>query len=544
MTDTATAKNKIDRPQVRVERIPFADFPQLSEKDKAYYREDENLRPFYKYPVTLAAFAEVIEDRKKVPVNRAVLTEVLAEQYANLDTDNAVGENLQKLAHENTYTVITAHQPSLFTGPLYYIYKIISVINLAEQLAAEYPDYQFVPVFVTGGEDHDFEEVNHANIFNKTVTWESGETGSVGKMKTATLQPALEEVREILGESDHAKEIYTLLEKAYTRNELYSAATVEMVHELFKDYGLVVAAMTHKKLKAEFRDIIKKEIFEQISKPLMEEAAQELEAAGFSSQAHAREINFFYLRDQIRNRIVEEDGKYAVLDTDFTFTKAEMEAEIDAHPERFSPNVVMRPLYQEKIFPNLAYIGGGGEIAYWLERKKQFETFGLNFPMLIRRNSALWVDKSNQKRMEKLDIDLRFLLQDTHAMEKAYVKENADSELSLKEEKKALAAIFDGIAKRTQAIDPTLVKTVKAETANQMKSISQLEGRLLKAEKQRHEISLNQLKSIQERLFPNNGLQERTDNFLQFYLKYGKGYFAVLKEELQPLDKGFVVIYG
>ena len=530
-------------PSVDVKIIPFEDFPQLSAKDKAYYGLHPNLAPFYKYPTTIEAFADVIKDKAKDKTNRTVLLEVLKEQYANLDTDNLVGKNVEKLASKKTFTVITAHQPSLFTGPLYYIYKIISVINLAEKLTAQYPDNQFVPIFVTGGEDHDFEEVNHANIFNKTLTWENEESGSVGMMKTGTLKSALEELKEILGESENAKEIYTLIEKAHTENEKYSAATIQMVHELFKDYGLVVVGMNHPKLKAEFRDIIKAEVFEQVSQPYMVEAKKELEAAGFSSQAHARAINFFYLRDQMRHRIVFEDNKYKVLDSDYSFTKAEMEAEIDNHPEYFSPNVVMRPLYQERIFPNLAYIGGGGELAYWLERKKQFEHFGLNFPMLIRRNSALWVDKGNQKRLTKLNVDLNFLLQDTHGMEKAFVRENSESELSLKAEKGELAKIFEGIVTRTQDIDKSLVKTVKAEMANQMKSISQLEGRLMKAEKQRHEISLNQLKSIQERLFPNNGLQERTDNFLQFYLKHGKDYFAVLKEHLHPLEKGFVVIY-
>lgn len=542
-TDSPTAPIAATLPSVTVERIPFSEFPQLSKKDNAYYREDEKMRPFYRYPATLEAFAEVISDKQRENINRAVLCEVLEEQYADLDTHNAVGDNLRKLAEDNTFTVITAHQPSLFTGPLYYIYKIISVINLAEQLATEYPDYQFVPVFVTGGEDHDFAEVNHAHIFNKTVTWENEESGSVGMMRTDGLRPALAELQEILGDSDNAREIYQIIEKAYTENEFYKEATVALVHELFKDYGLVVGAMNHPKLKAEFREIIKEEIFEQVSQPFIEKAQRELEAVGFSGQAHAREINFFYLRDQLRNRIVADGDGYKVQDTDFSFNREEMIAEIDKHPERFSPNVVMRPLYQEKIWPNLAYVGGGGEIAYWLERKEQFAHFGLNFPILIRRNSALWVDKSNIKRMEKLDVDLDFLLQDTHGMEKAYVKNNTESNLSLQQEKKDIAAVFDRIVKRTQDIEPTLVKTVKAETANQMKSLSALEGRLLKAEKQRQKISLNQLKSLQNRLFPNNGLQERSDNFLQFYLKHGKGFFAVLKEHLHPLEKGFIVIY-
>lgn len=527
---------------IQVEKIPFEAFPQLSKKDIAYYNEHSNLRPFYKYPVNLKAFNEVIKDKQKDATNRALLIEALTEQYKNINLNTAVQANINALADENTFTVITAHQPSLFTGPLYYIYKIISIINLAETLNEHYNDYRFVPVFVTGGEDHDFEEVNHARIFNNVLTWKNDESGSVGMMQTQSLSNVLAELKNILGNSENAEAIYNLIHTAYTKNETYALGTIEMVHELFKEYGLVVCSMNNTLMKGAFKNIIKKEVLEQVNQPILEEAHQALIEAGFSGQSHARKINFFYLRDQLRKRIVFENNQFKVLDTDFTFSPTEMEEEINKHPERFSPNVIMRPLYQERIFPNLAYIGGGGELAYWLERKKQFEYFGLNFPMLIRRNSVLWIDKGNKNRMDKLGVDLKFLLQDTHAMEKAYVKENTETELSLKEEKKQISEIFNKIAEHTKAIDPTLVKTVKAEMANHLKSVSQLEGRLIKAEKQRHEITINQLNTLQERLFPSKSLQERKDNFIPFYLKHGRNYFNILKKYLHPLEKGLVVI--
>ncbi|MEM8907956.1 MAG: bacillithiol biosynthesis BshC, partial [Bacteroidota bacterium] len=169
---------------MQVYKIPFSDVPQLSARDKAYAAEHEGLRAFYKYPVSIEAFAQVIKDKQATPTDRTLLVNVLKEQYAQLSVEPAVQANIKQLADAQTFTLTTAHQPSLLTGPLYYIYKIISTINLAKRLRDFYPDYHFVPVFITGGEDHDFEEVQNAHLFNRTLTWENTETGSVGLMKT------------------------------------------------------------------------------------------------------------------------------------------------------------------------------------------------------------------------------------------------------------------------------------------------------------------------------------------------------------------------
>ncbi len=523
-------------------KIPFEKVPQFATKDTEYVNSKPEIRSFYKYDVTLDAFEQVIKDKQQDETNRTVLVDVLREQYAKFTTSDAVRDNIEALLDERTFTVTTAHQPSLFTGPLYYIYKIISTINLAEALRKQYPDYNFVPVFVSGGEDHDFAEVNHANIFGKNVEWESGESGSVGMMKTATLQPALEQSKEILGESDNAQRLYQLIETAYTSHELYSDATIHLVNELFKEQGLVALNMTNAELKRLFIPIMEDELLRQTSQTFVEQTQQELEKVGFGSQAHAREINLFYLRDQIRNRIVLEGDTYKVLDTDYTFSKDEILQELQDHPEHFSPNVVLRPLYQELILPNLAYVGGGGEIAYWLERKSQFEHFGINYPMLVRRNSALWIDKGSVKRMQKLDLTVQNLFEDTEKLIKQYVAANAESELSLAEEKAALEKLFEQAAAKAESIDPTLKKAVLAEGAKQVKSLEQMESKIVRAEKQRHETALNQIRSLRDKFFPGNGLQERTDNFTQFYLKYGDAFFTVLKDNLDPLDKRFVII--
>ena len=524
-----------------VKKVPYSEVPFFSNRDKAYVAEVEQLRAFYKYPVSLAAFKDVIADKQKDSTDRETLVEVLLRQHGPLNAPENVLKNIGLLRHKNVFTVITAHQPSLFTGPLYYVFKIISAINLANKLKVAYPDFEFIPVFITSGEDHDFEEVNHFHLFGKTLTWLSGESGPVGNMSVANLQPVLQELKSILGESENAQKIFQLIENTHTGKSNYASAAYQLAHELFKKEGLVVLNTNDGQLKRLFIPIIKEEIFNQVSKPFVEATSELLAEAGFPQQATPRDINFFYLKEDIRERIVLEDGQYKVLNTNFWFSKKEMEQEIENHPERFSPNVIMRPLYQELVIPNLAYIGGGGEIAYWLERKSQFAHFGINFPMLIRRDSAMWIDKTSVKKMAKAQLKICDLWKDNDLLVREYIANHGTIEISLEKEKDDLQTLYSGLAEKAKATNPNLEKLVLAEHAKAKKSLEQIETRLLRAEKQTHENAISQIHSVKERLFPNNGLQERYENFLPYYLKYGDGFFEILKEHFDPLDKQFKI---
>lgn len=528
---------------MQIYRKPFKEVPQFSYKDMAYAEGDERLRPFYKYPVSLSAFAEVMKDKAKDATDRSLLVQELQAQFAQLPQNASVDTQVEKLLSPNTFTIITAHQPSLFTGPLYFIYKICSAINLAKRLNAAYPDKHIVPVFITGGEDHDFAEINHLHLFGKRLRWETESGGAVGAMPTASLANVLEELQDILGDSETATSIYKRLEKAYTAYPTYGLATVAFVHDLFGDFGLLTVDPSRPALKRAFLPIMKKEIFTQPSQALVEETQAALQEAGFSAQAHAREINFFYLREGARQRIVQHtEGHYEVLNSSLRFSAEALAEELEKHPERFSPNVVMRPLFQELIFPNLAYIGGGGEIAYWLERRSQFSHFELNFPMLIRRNSVLWVDKSTQKRMKKIGIQTTDLFGDTELFIREYVEKNSPHELSLATELAQLEALFLSIANKADEIDPSLRKAVLAEHSRQAKAIENFEGRLRRTEKQRFDTALQQIRSVKEKLFPANGLQERHDNFLNIYLQEDEEMLRLLIEQLNPLEKGIIIV--
>lgn len=524
-------------------KIPFNKVSQLSPKDIAYAGNDERLIPFFNLPFDLVSFKKAIEERKKYPIDRNLLVSTLQKQAQDLDLSPSTQENIRSLADENTFTIVTAHQPSLFTGPLYYIYKIISAINLCKKLSKEYSSYRFIPVFISGAEDHDFAEVNSARLFNKVVQWTTSQTGAVGMMNLENFDQVLADLKDILGDRAEAVNLYNIIQSCFSGVETYGKGAIRFVNHLFKEYGLVVLDMNQAMLKKAFLPFMKKEIYEQPSKQLVEQIQLDLNELGFSSQAFVRPINIFYMHDGIRARIEKTaDGIYKIVGTSLQFTTDELEAELNNFPERFSPNVVLRPIFQENILPNLAYVGGGGEIAYWLERKKQFEYFNTFFPILVRRNSVLWFDEYSASKFHKMGFETHEIFEDLHQLQKKYIEINSSVEVNIDVEKNLVKEAFQLITQKAKEIDPTLEKKFLAEESKNLKTLDQLGDRLIKAEKQKHEVALNQLQKLIAKFFPDGGLQERVENFIPFYLRYGDQFFEILLKELDPFEEGFVLI--
>ncbi|NQX97132.1 MAG: bacillithiol biosynthesis BshC, partial [Flavobacteriales bacterium] len=231
-----------------------------------------------------------------------------------------------------------------------------------------------------------------------------------------------------------------------------------------------------------------------------------------------------------------------VLNTEIQFSEIELLEELNNHPERFSPNAPMRCMYQEKILPNLAYIGGGGELAYWFQLKAMFNANNISYPILILRNSVLFVDKGSNKRLTKLGLSTTDLFQDTETLIKNYLKSGSEIILELHEEEKIVEAVFNDIVDKAGAIDASLQPMIKAELQKSLKSLKNIESRLIKAEKQKEAIAVNQIKNIKDKLFPNNSLQERHDNFISLMLFYGVDVIDELIEHLHPLEKEFVIL--
>ena len=510
-----------------------------------YLEEKENLRKFYGQFPKLENFKTQIEQKKNSfsTEQRKLLVQALQQQYQHVEASALTQENITALAEQNTFTVTTGHQLNLFTGPLYFLYKIISAINLAEELKANNPNHHFVPVYWMASEDHDFEEINYFNFKDQKVQWSSDQTGAVGMFNTDGLAEVLKEFKPHLNDSDAAEELVHLFEKAYVKHNTLTEATRYIANQLFAEYGLVIVDGDDQDLKTLFKPFVKEELLQQTSSEKVASSAEQLAAEGYKVQVNPREINLFYLAEGIRERIIKEEDFYIVHETDLRFTEAEILEELENHPERFSPNVIMRPLYQEVILPNLCYIGGGGEMAYWFELKDYFESQQIPFPILLLRNSALLVSAKQKKKVENLEVNVEDLFLKQSDLRTKRTQEISEIDIDFSPQKQHLEQQFKDLYQLAEKTDKSFVGAVAAQEQKQINGLQHLEKRLLKAQKRKLKDELERLTNLQDQLFPKQSLQERNRNFSEFYEIYGKELIQQLKQELKPLQQEFSIIY-
>ncbi|WP_370003526.1 bacillithiol biosynthesis cysteine-adding enzyme BshC, partial [Winogradskyella sp.] len=509
-----------------------------------YLDESPELESLYHRFPTIENFKLQIEDKSKNYNHqfRNVLVNALMKGYGDLRLSSPTLTNIDLIKNENTFTVTTGHQLNLFTGPLYFLYKIISTINLTKQLKEAYPEYNFVPVYWMASEDHDFEEINYFNFKGKKIQWNSSQTGAVGHFNTKGLEDVFEVIAAEFGAGNNAEQLKIWFEKAYLKHDNLADATRYLANELFGKYGLVILDADDKDLKRLFVPQMISELLEQTAFTNVSETNTKLEELGLKVQVNPREINLFYIKDGLRERIVEVDGKYSVLESDIEWNKDDLLKHLEEFPERFSPNVIMRPLYQEVILPNLCYIGGGGELIYWLQLKSNFESQGITFPILLLRNSVLIKTKKQAEKLDKLNISDKDLFLDRNSFINKKVRKISNIDIDFSEQIKHLEQQFDNLHQLAEQTDKSFLGAVKAQEVKQTKGLKHLEKRLLKAQKRKLADEIERCTDLQEQLFPNESLQERNTNFSEFYLEYGDDLISVLMKHLEPLNGQFTII--
>lgn len=526
--------------------ISFRDTNYFSSLICDYLDEKEELKPFYNRYPNLENFENQIKEKQAQfsKETRKVLTTVLLNQYKKADASEETLANIKSLHLENTFTVTTGHQLNLFTGPLYFLYKIVSTINLTKELKDKYPNYNFVPVYWMATEDHDFDEINFFNFQGKKIQWSKEVSGAVGRLNTKGLENVSEVLALELGIGQNAAYLTELFTNAYTNHDNLADATRYLANELFGGQGLVILDADNKDLKEQFIPYIKEEIdnasFKQVSK-----TNNELSIASdgaYKIQVNPREINLFYLRDDLRERIVEKDGGYVVNETNIFWTKDELITEIENHPDRFSPNVIMRPLYQEVILPNLCYIGGGGELAYWMQLKAYFNKVNVVFPMLLLRNSVVIKTPKQSQKIDKLELSMSDLFMKQDKLVNAQVKRLSHIDIDFSSQKAFLQKQFEDLYSLAKKTDKTFLGAVAAQEKKQIKGLNNLEKRLLKAQKRNLSSKIERITAIQDQLFPGQSLQERNTNFSEFYLHYGDQLIHELVLNLQPLKSEFLIL--
>jgi bacillithiol biosynthesis cysteine-adding enzyme BshC len=523
-------------------RIPYRQTASFAKIVTDYIDQAEALKSFYPYSPNITGIQRSIEARKKFPTKRQLLARELKLQYGNL-AQGKVAENIDALLSDNSFTVATAHQPNILTGPLFFIYKILHSIKLADHLKTSLPQYNFVPVYYMGSEDADLDELGHIHLEGKKLKWETKQTGAVGRMQVdKEFLQLVDAVEGQLAVLPFGKEIMDLIRDCYKMGSLIQDATFRLVNTLFAEYGLVVLIPDNAVFKKQLINVFEDDLLHQTPSELAEKTIEKIQAANYKVQANPREINLFYLADGVRARIIRKGTRYKVHGTSTEFSEDELKKELNEHPERFSPNVILRGIFQETILPNVAFIGGGGEIAYWLQYGELFSHYKVPFPVLLLRNSFFIVEKNWQEKISKLGFTIEDLFLPEQELLNKLVGRESSNETKLNGSLTRVEQLYDLFKKQAGAVDITLSKHVDALKVSAVHRLQELEKKMLRAEKRKFADQQRQIHTIKSKLFPGNGLQERYDNMLYYYAKWGKEFIEKLYGHSLSLEQEFVIL--
>lgn len=511
-------------------KFPSTELPILTNTTKDFVLGKAQLKsiigsehPFYSIQKAI--------DLKKGQCDRATLVKVLNRCYEPILKGNAndeiVRKNIQLLSDENTFTVTTGQQLHLFFGPAFVLYKIRSIIDTAKQLKLEFPQYNFVPIYWMAGEDHDFEEIKNTHVFNKTFTWNTQQQGACGRFHLNDVPELIQSIRESVNMDEPQKQLLQTFEDIYQNSKNLAEASAKCIHHFFGDEGVIALDGDHVEFKSNIKSMIKADVLESANIQAFNDTSEVLEKNNYHLQLNAREINFFYLKEGMRKRITSENQCFKMVDTDIQFSAEEMLNEIELHPERFSPNAVLRPVFQEFILPNCMYIGGNAEVNYWIQINSLFDKNGTHAPVL-RLRPNMWIIP--QKIAEKL--------QKKGISEKALLSAENDTELLqlLGEESEGILAqieAFEGLRKKiqdtaAQYFSPDLKPLIEQGKLYE-KQLKQLDKFVKEKSIEKNKVEFDKIKSIRDTYLNINKIQERTTDSLEMLIKYGNPFLNHLK---------------
>lgn len=507
---------------------------------KDYLTQKENLKSFYSlfpkeenYPV---------QAKKKLNQyqHRGTLISVLESQMNKLELTEKQEINLNSLKKQNAVTVTTGHQLNLMTGPLYFIYKILHVVKICDELNQKQKEIYYVPIFWMATEDHDFQEINHFYNYQEGFKYTAEEGGFVGEISSENTEKSLLSFIASLGDNKFEQKLKQIIQSAYFKKLDLASATRILVHEILGEFGILILDANHIDLKKLMIPYFEKEIFQNPSQKSVEITNQNL--AAYKNQAYAREINLFYLEKNKRERIEKTKNGFILVDSHREFSEDEMRFELQKSPEKFSPNVILRPLYQEVILPNVAYIGGGGEIAYWLQLKSVFENFNILFPMLVVRNSMLILPNALKHKAKKYDLLSPKLFHSDSVIKNQFINRQSELFEELRILEKSLDEQFVALAKIADKTSPSFRKMIEAQKQKQLNGFKKMHKRLLKSEQERFEDEIQKIDEVYAYFFPQNNWQERVINFSEFYSTNGESLFEKIYEALDAFESSFNIL--
>ncbi|TVQ65649.1 MAG: bacillithiol biosynthesis cysteine-adding enzyme BshC [Balneolaceae bacterium] len=438
---------------------------------------------------------------------------------------------VEKLRNPNTLTVVTGQQLTLFGGPLFTVYKIVTSILWARKLE-NLTSRPVVPVFWMADEDHDFEEASFIGLFEgqelvKKRLLDAGHSGK--RVSDTVLGTAFDDFRDeagkLLFETDFKKEVSALLDSSYSSGCTFGEGFGKLILSLFGKHGLILAGSNRKEIKKLLAEPLKRsvECHEQIYSDLTDTSAK-LMAAGYHSQVQVQPTNLFYIhKDDRRERIQLENDRWTVKEAGIAWSKSELLMEIDLEPEKFSPNVFLRPVLQNFVVPAAVYVAGPGEIAYYAQMRKIYSHFDLKMPLILPRFSVTLRESAIQKYMEELPFRLEQYSQRIEDLEAAFISrsDTLDLEELFSEWKNSTSSVSASYTERVSSVDSTLEATADKALALYHSELDKLKGKMYRSLKETEKVNIQRIHRIQAQLYPGRNLQEREVAFIWFMNKYG-----------------------
>jgi len=507
---------------MKLSTISIQDLPFFSKLVKDYLSEIEKTQRLYSFSPSIDGLMKALNSKEKNYTKRSLLHTILEHNYAGIENLSDREYKNLALLKGNGFAVTTAHQPNLFLGPLYTLTKAVSIISLAENMNRAIGENKIVPIFVIGSEDHDKEELLHTYLHGKKYEWPTEQKGSIGTMKIdATFIRLLNEWVDAFGNMPYASELKNLYLSSYVLNNTIAESYATVLRKLLGSYGLIVLDLHIKEVKESMIPVFEKELRDNFVldtlKPHLDFLRQ-----NYSVQAEPREVNLFEYNDGERKKIDKVDE--------------ELINRLRENPERFSPNVILRPLMQQTVLPSIANIGGGAEVNYWLQLKPIFEAVGVDFPAIVLRDIFSQLDSKSWEKWNSTGLnEFDFFMQMEELKKKIVLKDssleedflNVENDLSLK---------FSSLESLLVSIDKSLQGSYESELVKLKKSLEMLYGKAIKAEKRKQEETMTAIEKIKSKVFEDNYLTERKENFSAYYLKYGSAWIEAMIAHSAPLN--------